>query len=222
MLAYAANRPHPAVRRPSPKTLLLVVGAHAVAVALLITAKPEIGQQITHSPIIVRLIRDPLPPPPNQPTPRATHQQPRQIELPQPPPIPMPQVSLTRPTQQLPEIGNLTGAATQPPQPGSEPQPSVAPPAPTPAWLLTPTSELKPPYPESKLLTGEEATLRLRLSIDEHGRVVAVDPIGPADRTFLDSARRYLMAHWRYSPAIQAGQPVATSLVVTLKFQLDG
>ena len=221
MLAYAANRPHPAVRRPSPKTLLLVIGAHAVAVALLITAKPEIGQQIRHSPIIVRLIRDPSPPPPNQPTPRVTHQQPRQTELPRPPPIPIPQVPLTQPTQQLPEMGNPTGAVVQPPQPRPELRQTVAPPAPTPAWLLTPTSELKPPYPESKLLTGEEATLRLRLSIDEHGRVVAVEPVGPADRTFLDAARRYLMAHWRYSPATQAGQAVATSLVVTLKFQLD-
>jgi len=221
MLAYAANRPQSAVRRPSPKTLLLVVGAHAVAVALLITAKPEIAQQITHSPIVVRLIRDPAPPPPNQPTPRVTHSQPTQTEVPQPQPIPIPQVPLTEPTQQLPEFGNVTGAVIQPP-PTSEPQPIVVPSAPTPAWLLTPTSELKPPYPESKLLTGEEATLRLRLSIDEHGRVVAVEPVGPADRTFLEAARRYLMAHWRYSPATQAGQPVATSLVITLKFQLDG
>jgi hypothetical protein len=30
------------------------------------------------------------------------------------------------------------------------------------------------------------------------------------------------MAHWRYSPATQAGKPVPTSLVITLKFQLDG
>ena len=51
--------------------------------------------------------------------------------------------------------------------------------------------------------------------------MVAVEPVAPADRTFLDAARRYPMAHWRYSPATQAGQPVATSLVVTLKFQLD-
>ena len=221
MLAYAANAPQVAVRRPSPRTLLLIVAAHAVAVGLLITAKTQMAQQITHTPTVVKLIRDPAPPPRNQPRPRVV-QQPRQTPLPQPqPPIAMPQPPIAQPTQPLPEIGNVTGAGTQPP-PISEPRPSVAAPAPTPAWLLTPPSELRPPYPESKLLTGEEATLRLRLSIDEHGRVVAVDPIGPADRTFLDAARRYLMAHWRYSPATQAGQPVATSLVVTLKFQLDG
>ena len=65
MLAYAANRPQSVVRRPSPKTLVFVIGAHALAVTLLIIAKPEIAQQITHSPIVVRLIRDPSPPPPN-------------------------------------------------------------------------------------------------------------------------------------------------------------
>ena len=220
MLAYAVNRQQAAVRRPSPKTLLLVAAGHVVAVALLITAKTEIQQQINHPPIVVKLIPQPTPPPANVVKPRVT-QLPRETQLPQPQPVPLPQVPIAEPTAQLPDIGNVVGAGTQPP-PTSEPQPAVAVPAPTPAWLLTPTSELKPPYPESKLLTGEEATLKLRLSIDEHGRVVAVDPVGPADRTFLDAARRYLMAHWRYSPATQAGRPVATSLVITLKFQLDG
>jgi protein TonB len=221
VLAYADNRQQAAVRRPSPKTLLLVAAGHVVAVALLITAKTEIQQKINPPPIVVKLIPQQQPPPPaNVVKPRVT-QLPRETQLPQPQPVPMPQVPIAEPTGQLPEIGNVVGAGTQPP-PTSEPQPAVAAPAPTPAWLLTPTSELKPPYPESKLLTGEEATLRLRLSIDEHGRVVAVDPIGPADRTFLDAARRYMMAHWRYSPATQAGRPVGTSLVITLKFQLDG
>jgi len=41
--------------------------------------------------------------------------------------------------------------------------------------LVTPAYELKPPYPASKLVTEEEATLRLRLLIDEHGRVFVLD-----------------------------------------------
>jgi periplasmic protein TonB len=220
MLAYAANAPQVAVRRPSPKTFLLIVAAHAVAVGLLITAKTQMQQQIVHKPTTITLIPKQTPPPPNPAKPRVT-QLPRETQLPQPPTVPPPQQPTVALTPTQPEIGNLVGAGAQPPL-GAEPQPTVATPAPTPAWLLTPTSELKPPYPESKLLTGEEATLRLRLSIDDHGRVVAVDPAGPADRTFLDAARRYLMAHWRYSPATQAGKPVPTSLVITLKFQLDG
>jgi len=88
--------------------------------------------------------------------------------------------------------------------------------------LLTPASDLKPPYPESKLLNEEEAALRLRLTIDDHGRVVAVDPVGSADAVFLAAARRHLMAHWRYKPATQDGQAIASTIVITLRFQLDG
>jgi protein TonB len=57
--------------------------------------------------------------------------------------------------------------------------------------------------------------------IDERGRVVAVDPIGRADGIFLAAARRHLIAHWRYKPAMEAGRAVASTLVVTLRFQLD-
>lgn len=88
--------------------------------------------------------------------------------------------------------------------------------------LLTPASELKPPYPPSKLLNEEEAVLHLRLTIDGNGRVVAVDPLGRNDPVFLEAARRYLIAHWRYKPALESGQAVASSTTITLQFRLDG
>jgi protein TonB len=83
-------------------------------------------------------------------------------------------------------------------------------------------SELKPPYPASKLASEEEATLKLRLTIDDRGHVVAVEPVGYSDREFLDAARRYIIAHWRYDPATEDGRPIATTTVITLRFQLDG
>jgi protein TonB len=72
------------------------------------------------------------------------------------------------------------------------------------------------------LLSEEEATLKLRLSVDERGRVVAVDPVGRADAVFLAAARRHLVAHWRYKPATADGRAVVSSTVITLRFQLDG
>ncbi|MBA3669869.1 MAG: hypothetical protein H0W71_07390 [Sphingomonas sp.] len=70
--------------------------------------------------------------------------------------------------------------------------------------LITPAGELRPPYPRSKLLLEEEASLTLKLSIDSLGRVVAIKPVGRADRIFLDAARRHLIAHWQYRPAMSA------------------
>jgi protein TonB len=98
-------------------------------------------------------------------------------------------------------------------------------PTPTPvrtaARLLTSSADLKPPYPPSKLLTEEEADLRLKLTIDANGRVVAVEPVGRADPTFLAAARRHLLARWRFSPASEDGRPVVSTTVITLRFRLD-
>jgi protein TonB len=71
------------------------------------------------------------------------------------------------------------------------------------------------------LRDGEEATLKLRLSIDERGRVIAVDPVGAADPLFLAAARKHLMARWRYQPATEDGRPVATTTTISLRFELE-
>jgi protein TonB len=89
------------------------------------------------------------------------------------------------------------------------------------AQLATPPSELRPPYPAIKLASEEEAVLKLRLTIDAGGRVVAVEPVGRADPVFLQAARRHLLAHWRYKPALEIGRAVTSTTVITLRFQLD-
>ena len=66
----------------------------------------------------------------------------------------------------------------------------------------------------------KEAVLRLRLSIDERGRVVAVEPVGKAEPAFLAAARRHILA-WRYAPATEGGRAIASTTVVTLEFKLD-
>jgi hypothetical protein len=67
----------------------------------------------------------------------------------------------------------------------------------------------------------QETVLRLRLSIDQRGRVVAVEPVGRADPTFLAAARRHILRAWRYKPAMEGDKAVAATTVVTLKFELD-
>ena len=63
--------------------------------------------------------------------------------------------------------------------------------------------------------------LRLKLSIDERGRVIAVEPVGRADRSFLEAARRHLIAKWRYKPATEDGKAIASSTVITLTFRIE-
>jgi periplasmic protein TonB len=67
----------------------------------------------------------------------------------------------------------------------------------------------------------EEATLRLRLTIDVRGRVTAVEPVGPADPSFLEAARRHILRAWRYKPATEDGVAVPSTMTINLSFRLE-
>lgn len=219
MLAYAANRSPVGRRDSSPNTLLLIIAAHVALIAAVMSAKMEMPPRFTPLPPLIKIPLDPLPPPENHVV-RQRPSEGRTISRPIDEGAP---IASPRPSQ--PSLGGdgdsgTTGAGGANVLP-EIPKPLVAPIHHDPR-LLTPLSELKPPYPPSKILSEEEAVLTLRLSIDEHGRVVAVEPVGRTDRDFLDAARRYLMAHWRYQPAMDDGRVVASSMVITLRFELSG
>lgn len=220
MLAYAANRPVAAARHSSPNAMLLVIAVHVAVIAAVMSVKMDLPQRIRELPIRIQLIPQPTPPKPNpidqrvQPTPRGPTIDPPQPRVPTPPTGE--QTLDSKPVAT--DFGALIGAA-------ANPGPTVVPtPAPVrvEARLLTPERELKPPYPLSKLLNEEEAVLRLRLTIDERGHVVAVDPVEPADAVFVNAARRHLIMHWRYRPATEDGRAILSRLVISLRFQLDG
>jgi protein TonB len=201
--------------------MLAIIAAHVAVIAVVMSAKMELPPRISDKPIVVDTIPDPAPPPSSDanPVPHA----PRDSSLVQPRPE-VPTLPMSGPiadaSPQLPDFDRLIGSNTLP-QPHVDPLPSPAP-VRIGAQLATPSSELRPPYPRSKLVSEEQAVLRLKLTIDERGRVVAVEPIGPADVAFLEAARRHLLAHWRYRPATEDGRPVRSSAVITLRFELDG
>jgi protein TonB len=222
MLAYAASRPAAARRQSSPQAMLLIVSAHVALLAAVMSAKMDLPQRLRHGPPLIKVRLDP-PPPPARPLPPQRQTLVTTHPVYQPEPIVR---TATEPSTVETAPGPITGPSVahesglaNVPEP---PQPPPTAPIHRDARLLTPASDLRPPYPASKLASEEEATLRLRLTINEQGRVVAVDPIGLADAAFLDSARRYMIAHWRYAPATDDGRPISTTLVVTLRFQLDG
>lgn len=219
MLAYAANRPVAGKRPSSPPVMLLIVSAHVALIALAMSAKMEFSR---HRPVDGPTIYIPPSPPPPPPTDTSVKRT-RVHAL-------DPQMTKTPTETQLPPAGGqvLDGGTSNDSGPVALGGGGMTnfPPLPTPirhnARLLTSPSDLKPPYPEMKILSGEEATLQLRLTISESGRVTAVEPVGPADRVFLEAARRYLIAHWRYAPATIDGRPTPSSITISLRFQLDG
>jgi periplasmic protein TonB len=216
MLAYAASRPVVVDRKPHPNAMLAIIAVHVALLAIVMSAKMEFRRHPPEPPIIIDPIPIPKPPPPN-PLPHPTQPQPGPTVWHDPTPLPpLPDTTFPR---------NPTADPGPPPGPGPI---AIPQPKPTPVGissgpqLLTSASELKPPYPPSKLLNEEEAELRLKLTIDASGRVIAVDPVGRTDAAFLDAARRHLIAHWRYKPAMDDGHPVASSEVITLRFELNG
>ena len=219
MLAYAANRPVAGKRPSSPPAMLLIVSAHVAVIALAMSAKMEFSRKQPVDGPTIYVPPAPPPPPSNGTAVKRTRTQAADL-----------QVTRTPPETQLPPAGGqmLGGDSSSDPGPIALGGGGLAnfPPLPIPirrdARLLTSPTELKPPYPELKILSGEEATLQLRLTINESGRVTAVDPVGPADRVFLEAARRYLIAHWRYAPATVDGRPTGSSITISLRFQLDG
>ena len=219
MLAYAAHRRTIAQRRSAPHLMLAVIVGHVALIAVVMSAKMDVGDRIFDRPTIITPIPLPEPPPPNRPPPKA-EPKPSESTVTRTPvivPVPQPPIDQLDPTPvPIPSLPAI--------RPMPNPEPRIAPvPAPVrvgPRFATRPDA-VRPPYPASKIASDEEAVLRLRLSIDPRGRVVAVEPVGSADPAFLTAARRHLLAHWRYKPATEGGRAIASSTVITLRFELE-
>ncbi|WP_395624147.1 energy transducer TonB [Sphingomonas daechungensis] len=204
-------------QRQHPRALVFIVGFHAVAIVAVMTAKMDLPHKILDPGTTIQWIpADPPPPPPLPPEPTTKAPQNSSIDRPQPH---VPISNSTGPTVDPTPIPIPTNPG--PIGTGSEVLPV---PIPDPVWVaarfITPERLIKPPYPADKQREEQEASLRLRLSIDERGRVVAVEPVGTVDRSFFEAARRHLIANWRYKPATEDGHPVPSSTVITLSFRL--
>ena len=219
MLAYAANMPRTAGRDRSPKALTLIIAGHALVLAGVLTARPEIIGQITGEKTTVYNVPVPPPPPPptDDPLPKRPVTQDSFI------PTERPIVDMER---QDP-IDIATGPSLKDIETviGSGPTTIFDPPKHVPvkvaARWATSESALKPPYPLDKIRSEEEATLRLKLTIDPRGRVIVVDPVGAADPSFLEAARRHILKAWRYKPATEDGVAVPSTTVISLSFRLE-
>jgi protein TonB len=217
MLAYAAHRRRIAQRHSAPHVMLAIIAGHIALIAAVMSAKMDLPERIRDI-TKVELIPVPPDPPRNVPPPKQTPKpaDSRIDRMPTIVPVPQPRLDQVDPTPipSLPDVQHLPN-----------PEPRIAPvPAPVRVGprFATPPDAVRPPYPASKIQGGEEAVLKLKLSIDARGRVVSVEPVGRADPAFLAAARRHLLAHWRYKPATEDGRAIASSTTITLRFELEG
>jgi periplasmic protein TonB len=206
--------------RRHPRALMLIVGGHAVLIAAVMTAKMDLPIKIIDPGTVIQFIPEPTepPPPPDPPKPVTPQTRPASSSLDRVPtivPTPKPTGDQFDPTPAPTNAGPVIGS-------GIEPGPITvpAPPIREAARFITPERYIKPPYPADKQRLEEEATLRLKLFIDERGRVTSVEPVGKVDRSFFEAARKHLIANWRYKPATEDGHPVTSSTVITLSFRL--
>lgn len=216
MLAYAP-RAHQAAARP--RTLILIAAGHLFALGAVMSARFDLPQHFraTETKIFdVPLLKDP---PPDHAR-RETRPDPAIAQTTTAPIVdlkPMPTIDQLLPSPIPSGPVEATGILPVTPE--------IVPPPPhqivrTGPRLATAEGQLRPPYPVEKRDRGEEATLQLRLTIDERGRVIAVEPVGHPDAAFLASARAHILRAWRFEPATEDGRPVASTKTISLRFEL--
>lgn len=214
MLAYA---PRPDRQRLSPTTLALIIAGHIAAIGAVMSAKMVIEHHFD-PPIIVTTIPITPPPPPDPVKPQPDKPHPSTLDNPHaivPPLDPGFPIAPTDP-HPLPPVGETVGIGT-----GNVAEIPVVPPIiRTGPRLATAAEALRPPYPDSKRESGAEASLRLTLTIDATGRVIAVDPVGRVDATFFEAARRHILRKWHYQPAMEGSKAVPSVTTITLRFEL--
>lgn len=101
-----------------------------------------------------------------------------------------------------------------------EPPPPQMPPTITSARGIMSTHTI-PDYPPISRRLNETGTVTLHLVISDTGTITDVTVERSSGHERLDAAAvAWVKAHWRYQPAVQNGQPVASTADAQVKFEL--
>ncbi len=109
----------------------------------------------------------------------------------------------------------MTVVPPPPPPPAVTPEPSTATSPPT------PISSPSPEYPHDAFRNGESGTVLLRLHVDDHGFVYAVDLVESSNSRSLDRAASEAVRNWRFRPAQRDGHAVSGTVQVPIAFSAD-
>ncbi len=78
-----------------------------------------------------------------------------------------------------------------------------------------------PDYPPALRREGLEGSVTVRVTIDERGRVIAVDQVRATSPAFFEETRRQALAEWRFRPATRDGVAVRGEQTMTVHFRLE-
>ncbi|MGH9379443.1 MAG: TonB family protein [Thermoanaerobaculia bacterium] len=82
------------------------------------------------------------------------------------------------------------------------------------------TVEPRPAYPRTALAMRREATVELRVLVDENGRPLQIEPVGDRAGLGFDEAARRAVQDARWRPATRQGVPVKVWIRTTVSFRL--
>jgi protein TonB len=155
---------------------------------------------------------DPIAPQPLPRTPPPPLPPQMQIEIPK---VPVPSFTTDLPPQSK---GGITAATNTPPAQG--PAPSKPAGIDRAAVGITAT-HTTPPYQPIARRLGAEGTVTLRLTVGTDGQVTAAEVVKSAGREDLDQAARdWIIAHWRYRPALKDGNPAVVQALASVTYSL--
>jgi periplasmic protein TonB len=188
----------------SPRFMAIVAFVaviHGVALWALINGLAPVIVKIMPPDLFTRVLL-----PQNQPAPPPPPTQPTTMRLPQ------------TPTAVPPVIDDNPQNMPSPIAVTPHPNPAVAESAAMPVFGTHTT----PPYPPLASRLGQEGTVQLRITVAPDGTVADVEVVKSSGYALLDrTAADWVKAHWRYSPAIRAGAPVASTMPAAVNFDLE-
>ncbi|MCW2389784.1 protein TonB [Sphingobium sp. B11D3B] len=217
--SYAPQSGYATRRSPGALAAAIVFNGGLIGLLIALPATHYLRPAPT-PPIDVRFVPTaPLPPPVTpEPDAKVETQPTRPLDTPRDPVRVDPQINL----------GTMTDLTTKPypPLPDLDAGKTiVTPPA---APVIVPAQpdarfadRFRPPYPPAMQREGREGSVTVRVSIDERGRVTAVEQVRASDPAFFEAAQRHALRAWRFRPATRDGVPVASEQVLTLRFELE-
>lgn len=219
----AHSRPRPS--RPEATRIIGISGTFAfngimLLVLLAPLSRPD-RMRLPDPPQVFEWIT-PKPVPPDPP--------PVEVEVVRPQPRPAaevrPQVMPPVVEQVIVEHGSLPAdpvvePATLPDIEAAEAAASIEPAAPPAGARLEYRNAPAPRYPREALLAGIEGTVLLQVLVGADGRPVNVAVHRSSGHRALDeAARRQVLGHWRFQPAIRGGRAVPAVGIVPIEFNL--